>query len=94
MGDIPEHFEDTFTMSSCSVGDDVETPDEDEEAMPHGKLITQSRAVTKWMNLRYATITLRFEGLQAIPFKPEAVLELVHTATREVLDAEEAKATH
>ena len=77
-------------MSTSSHRDDADSTEDDDDADSDDDKSTRQSFAPRWMTLHYATVNLRFEGLQTVPLNPEFVLELVHTATREVLELEQS----
>lgn len=85
MGTPPEHFDTTFHKMWDNVVSDAEGYETDEEPSDDSAQATWHRT---WLSLQYATVTMRFEPPEMVPGKPEVTLELVHTATAEVLELE------
>lgn len=88
MGNVPEHFDTIFEKLTDDAREDteddesgtgVENPSDDSSDDPWRRI---------WLYLRYATITMRFEPPESVPGVPEVSLELIHTATSEVLKLE------
>lgn len=85
MGTTPEHFDTTFHKMWDYVGSEAEGNETDEEPSDDS---AQDSVQRIWLSLQYATVTMRFEPPEMVPGEPEVTLELVHTATAEILELE------
>lgn len=85
----PIHLTDTWHWGSFPSLDEDEEDDDDK---PHNRFKTQQTPLEKrqvlskyWLNIPYATISVRFDGRTSNSRRQRVVLESLSTATREVL---------